>query len=183
MENTALGEIKFQTNADQSTLAKYKASDFIWGCKKNVTPTAETVVINSSHILTKVIVKVALGDGFTEEEKNAATISVQLLNLKTEASINLTDGTVSASGTVQTVKPYKNGNEWQAIIVPQSLANNTQLVVVDVNGVTYSLLSSMTFASGKKQTLTVNVARTDSGITIGLGDWETDDTDYGGSAS
>lgn len=174
--------VPFQVKADQSVLANYKASDFVWGMMKNVAPTEDLLSISTKHALANMIIKVAPGDGFTEESLAASTISVQVMNVKIAAGINLKTSSITPSGDAVTITPYNTGEYWRALIVPQTVADGTQLISVDINGVAYTLKRGFTFMSGKQSTFTVTVNKTNSGINIGLAGWETDDNDYGGEA-
>ena len=177
-----ISSLTFQTKSDQSALANYKASDLVWGELKQVAPTEDLLNISTSHILSNILIRVAPGDGFTAESLAASTISVQVMNLKTSASVNLRSGSVAATGDPASVKPYYNGEYWRAVIVPQTVVDGSQLIVVTVDGVPYTLKRGFTFLSGKRHTFTVTVKRTTSGINIGIGDWDDDGEDYGGEA-
>ena len=178
----ALSSLTFQTKSDQSAQADYKASDLVRGELKQVAPTEDLINIPTSHILSNMLIRVAPGDGFTAESLAASTISVQVMNLKTAAFVNLRSGSSAATGDATTVKPYYNGEYWRAVVVPQTVADGSQLIVVTVDGVPYTLKRGFTFLSGKRHTFTVTVNRTTSGINIGIGDWDDDGTDYGGEA-
>ena len=177
-----ISSLNFQTKADQSALADYKVSDLVWGELKQVTPTEDLLNIPTSHILSNMLIRVVPGEGFTEESLAASSVSVQVMNVKTCASVNLRSGSIAATGDATSVKPYFNGEYWRAVIVPQTVADGSQLIVVTVDGVPYTLKRGFTFLSGKRHTFTVTVKRTTSGINIGIGDWDDDGTDYGGEA-
>lgn len=172
----------FVTSADQSSENDYKASDFLWGKTAGVTPTAEVVQVGTKHILSKVVIDVKYGDGFTAESFAASTIKVGIRSVKTGATINLSNGEVTAAGVAAEVTPFKDGNLYRAIVVPQTVANSSSLIVVTVDGVEYALRKGFTFVSGKQHKFTVTVNKTGSGVNVGITDWETDDNDNGGSA-
>lgn len=172
----------FQTAADQSGLAAYKASDFVWGKTEGIAPTKETVSINTNHILSNVKIIVKPGDGFTAETLAAADLKVRVNDVLTEAVIDLADGSVTATGAAADVTPYDEGEYYRAVIVPQTVADGSELIVLTVNGVDYALKKGFTFRQGVKHKFTVTVNKTGNGINIGVGDWEEDEEDNGGSA-
>lgn len=163
----------FRVQANQSTLNAHKASDLVWGTRKAVTPTEERITITTQHIMSSLSINVVPGDGFSEEELAAANVSVEIMSMKTAANVDLTSGSATASGDTGSVVPYNAGTYWRAVLVPQTVADGSQLIVVKVNGEAYTLRKGFTFESGKKHSCTVTVKKSSSGISIGLGDWET----------
>lgn len=172
----------FAVKADQSSLADYKASDFIWGKASGVAPTSELIQIAANHIMSNVAIYLQPGDGFTTETFAAAEVSVAVRNVLTNAAVNLSDGTVAATGSAAEVIPYDEGTYYRAVIVPQVVADGTSLIVVTVDDTEYALKKGFTFVSGKQHKFTVTVNKTGSGINIGIGDWESGGEDNGGSA-
>ena len=171
----------FATKADQSSLANYKASEFLWGKTTGVTPTEEAVNITTNHTFSNALVILKPGDGFTEATLAAATKSVKICGVKTGATINLATGVATANGNATEVTPYLDGAQYRALIVPQATAEGA-LIVVTVDGVDYTLSRSMTFKANKQHKFTVTLNKVSNGVNVGIGGWETDEEDYGGSA-
>ena len=171
----------FATKADQSLLANYKASEFLWGKTTGVTPTEEAVNITTNHTFSNALVILKPGDGFTEATLAAATKSVKICGVKTGATINLATGVATANGNATEVTPYLDGAQYRALIVPQATAEGA-LIVVTVDGVDYTLSRSMTFKANKQHKFTVTLNKVSNGVNVGIGGWETDEEDYGGSA-
>ncbi len=172
----------FDLKEDQSTLANYKASDFLWGKAAGISPTESAVSITTKHIFSNAIIKVEAGEGFTAEALAAATVSVKLGQVKTQATINLTTGVATASGAAKQVIPLKETDSYRALIIPQTIAAN-DFIIVTVNGQDYKLNKEFTFVANQKHTFTVKVSRTSNGINVNIGSWDTDDTDHGGVAN
>lgn len=86
------------------------------------------------------------------------------------------------NGTASNVIPYKDGNVYRAIVVPQTV-EGTQLVTVTIDGYEYKLSQNITFVSGKRHTLNVTVKKLSNGVNVTIEGWEDDDVDYGGIAS
>ena len=171
----------FATKADQSSLANYKASEFLWGKTTGVAPTEEAVNITTNHTFSNALVILKPGDGFTEESLAAATKSVKICGVKTGATINLATGAATATGNATEVTPYLENGQYRALIVPQTTAEGA-LVVVTVDGVDYTLTRAMTFKANKQHKFTVTLNKVSNGVNVGIGGWETDEEDYCGDA-
>ena len=171
----------FATKVDQSTLANYKASEFLWGKVAGVTPTEEAVNITTNHAFSNALVILKPGDGFTEAKLAAATKSVKICGVKTGATINLATGVATATGNATEVTPYLENGQYRALIVPQTTAEGA-LIVVTVDGVDYTLSRSMTFKANKQHKFTVTLNKVSNGVNVGIGGWESDEEDYGGDA-
>ena len=171
----------FATKADQSSLENYKASEFLWGKTTGVAPTEEAVNITTNHTFSNALVILKPGDGFTEESLAAATKSVKICGIKTNATIDLATGVATANGNATEVTPYLENGQYRALIVPQTTAEGA-LIVVTVDGVDYTLSRSMTFKANKQHKFTVTLNKVSNGVNVGIGGWETDEEDYGGDA-
>lgn len=169
----------FATKANQSQLADYKASEFLWGKVSGVAPTEEAVNITTTHTFSNALVILKPGDGFTEESLAAATQSVKICGIKTNATINLATGVANATGNATEVTPYLENGQYRALIVPQTSAERA-LIVVTVDGVDYTLTRSMTFNANKQHKFTVTLNKANNGVNVGIDGWETDEEDYGG---
>jgi hypothetical protein len=154
----------------------------LWGKAANVAPTAEPVAITTNHSFSNILIYLEAGKGFTTETLAAATKSVTIKNIKTAATINLATGVATATGDVATVTPWNVGEYYRAMIVPQTVADGTDLITINVDGVDYTLATGMTFVANKQHKFTVTVNKPAGGVDIGIGGWDTDDNEYGGSA-
>ncbi len=181
VEGASTTALAFSTNANQSQLADYKASEFLWGKTSGIAPTKEAVSITTNHTFSNMVIVLKPGDGFTEESLAAATKSVKICGVKTGASIDLSTGVATATGNTTEVIPYLEGEQYRALIVPQTTAEGA-LVVVSVNGTDYTLSRSMTFKPNKQHKFTVTLNKVSNGVNVGIGGWESDEEDYGGDA-
>lgn len=173
----------FQIQADQSSTEKQKNSDFLWGWLADQEPTDKVLNITLNHIFSRAIVRVAPGEGFTEDELKNGTLSVRINGIRTQATINLSNGDVAVAGNAQTITPLKEQDlQYSAIIVPQQVAE-TGLITVSWNGADYTFTNSMTFTRGKQYTFTATLKKTSGGINIGIGGWEDAGEDYGGTVN
>lgn len=170
----------FATKADQSTLANYKASEFLWGKLGAVAPTEEAVKITTNHIFSNVVVILKPGNGFTAESLASANKSVKICGVKTNATIDLSTGVATANGNTTDVTPYLDGTQYRALIVPQSTAEGA-LLVVTVDGTDYILSRAMTFMPNKQHKFTVTPHMFSNGLNVDIGSWQVDEEDYGGA--
>lgn len=171
----------FATKADQSALADYKASEFLWGRTAGVAPTEEAVGITVKHTFSNVVVILKAGAGFTEETFAAASKSVRICNVRTAATVDLATGIATATGVASSVTPYNEGDYYRALIVPQTVAEGA-LIQATVNGTDYTLSRGFTFRANTQHKFTVTVNKVNNGVNIGIGGWDVDDSDNGGSA-
>ncbi len=176
---SSITEFPFKVSQDQSTENGYKTSDFMWGKVDGIAPTPDPVVITVNHSMSCLIVNLKAGTGWKEDDiKNT---EITLRGLRTSSLINLADGTVTADGDAMEMKPMQVGaGIFKALVVPQKVSDS-ELVRVKVGTNSYSLKTSIDLKSGRQHTCSVVVNRTGEGINIGIGPWETDDIDYGGS--
>ena len=168
----------FAVKADQSSVANYKASDFLWGKTTDVAPTKDAVGITVKHAMSNVIVKLIAGNGYTAEDIASATVAI--CGLKTNSTINLATGVVTATGDVAEITPMVENDYRRALVVPQSVSN-ADLIKVTIGDKVYTLNQSIEFKSGKQHTCTLTVERTNQGINIGIDGWETEGDDFGGT--
>lgn len=172
----------FTTKGDQSKLADYKASEFLWGKATGMNPTANAVPITTNRSMSNMLIYVVAGKGFTAETLAAANKSVKISSVKTSATVDLRTGVATATGSAAEVIPYNEGEYYRALIVPQTVADGSNLITVTVDGVDYTLAKGFTFKANTQHKFTVTVNKSSGGVDIGIGDWEIDDTDNGGAA-
>lgn len=181
MTLTSLEAQPFSIKEDQSTLENYKASELLWGKAAGISPTENAVSVTANHTLSAATIKVAAGNGFTTESLAAAQVSVKLNGIKIGSTINLQSGAITATGDAKSITPYKDGDTYRAIIVPQEIAES-DLITVTVDGRDFNLKKAFTFVAGKRHNFTVTVSKTSNGINVNIGSWNDDGTDNGGTA-
>ena len=168
----------FSVKGDQSDLYNYKASDFLWGKAVGVKPSKSPVAISTAHIMSNMVIDLVPGAGFTKEEFAAAEKSVTIGNVVLDASINLSTGGVTAKGEAKSITAYADGASYKAIVVPQSVAADTEMIVVTVGGVKYTSKEEFTFKPQTRHQFTVTVDKTAAGLDITVEDWKVDDEDH-----
>ena len=189
----------FTVQRDQSTasaegeLGGYEASDFLWGKVADVAPTTSVIRLPMQHRMANARVTLVEGTGFAAGEWAQTDKIVLAANLVREASINLADGTVSPTGEVEQTMtvPTRNGDEWRAIVVPQTVPSGVTLFSITIGGVPYkfSKNEAFTYVAGKMNNFSIRVdKKAASGqyvltlISESITPWENDLVSHDGSS-
>lgn len=176
--------MSFQIKADQSNPADYKAGDLLIGKTTDVKPTRNAVNINAKHIMSQMVITLSAGNGFTESSLASADVHVKINRLKTNATVHLATSEVTATGDVTDIIPLKDGTQYKALIVPQTVSEGN-LITVNVDGRDFNLAKVANFnafETGKRYNFTVTLSKTSNGVNVGITKWEDDGIDYGGTA-
>lgn len=163
----------FEIQKDQSKEAEYgmmgayEASDFLWGKAENNAPTQNVIKVSFRHIMASARITLAEGTGFEEGEWLAADKHVLVLNTRRQSEIDLSTGVVTAVGDVQNtgIIPYKDGDDFRAIVVPQTLQAGTALISVTIDGTVYQLVKEeeFEFVPSKQHNFTITVNKREAG--------------------
>lgn len=167
----------FSVKSNQSSVSDYKAGDFLWGKTSGVSPSASPVNILVKHLMSSLRIRLQASTGFTDSDLALANVSV--CGIKCNASVNLEDGTISASGATSEILTCKNNGTYNVIVPPQSVSG-TGLIKVVVNGTEYISDKTLNMESGKRYECTVTLERIGHGININISDWDSVDVDFGG---
>ena len=143
----------FEVKRDQSKpsengeMGGYEASDFLWGKVADVAPTTSVIRLPMKHRMANARVTLVEGSGFAAGEWAGTEKTVLVPNLIRKASINLADGTVTANGSVEATAtmPSRSGNEWRAIVVPQTVKAGVTLFSITIGGVPYKFAKNEAF--------------------------------------
>lgn len=171
----------FAVKADQSTEAAYKASDMMVGKAMKVSPTESAVVIPAGHVMSRAVIYIEPGNGFTKESLAKSAISVKINGVKCNSTVNLSTGVVTPVGETTSVLPLFADNSYKALIVPQTVASG-DLITVNVDGTDFNLNKGFTFESAKSHKFTVVLSKTSSGVNVNINPWDEDEVDNGGTA-
>lgn len=183
----AVGDItalSFSVKPDQSAEADYLASDLICASKITTTSTTATKELAFTHSLAKITVSLQPDATPTITEAQLKTAKIELLNTYLGSTFDLTTKTVAvvtngvATGTVIAKTAEQNTiSSSSAIIIPQTLAINTQFIKITI-GTTeyvYSIPSTpttgMTFAGGNDYKYTITVSATGIKVSSKITDW------------
>ena len=127
--------------------------------------TSTGVTLPFKHIMSKFIIKAIAGSGIT----SLAGMSVEITGLNTTASFNTATGALTSSGNSAAIVPrtIADGRQYEAIILPATLAADSVQVTLIVDGNPYVWNApELEFAAGTLQEWTLTVNRT--GITAVL---------------
>ena len=157
----------FEVKRDQSKpsengeMGGYEASDFLWGKVADVAPTTSVIRLPMKHRMANARVTLVEGSGFAAGEWAGTEKTVLAPNLIRKASINLADGTVTANGSVEATAtmPSRSGNEWRAIVVPQTVKAGETLFSITIGGVPYKFAKNeaFTYMPGKMSNFSIRV--------------------------
>ena len=173
----------FAVSTDQRDLNALKDSDFAWGKASGIYPTKDPISIITNHIMSSIKVYLEPGDGFTQESLQSADINVSLRGIRNNAYINLEWGSVSPTGDCVEMYLYHDSDCFRGIVVPQyAYEYEGFMIVVNVNGSEYKLKKDFEFQSGRRHRFTVRVNKTGNGVNVGIGGWDEDEGDNGGTA-
>lgn len=176
--SASVSTLSFSVQQDQSSESGYKASEFLYGSKKGVAPTAEPVLISTRHLMSCIRVELKAGTGWTDSDIAAASVSIS--GLQTAAEVSLSDGSLSAAGNVADIQPLSlGGGVYKALVIPQTVTDS-ELIRVKVGGNDYALKTSVTLVTGKQHKCSIVVNRTNEGINISIDPWE-DGDEFGGT--
>ncbi len=143
----------------------FEASDFLFGKVENVVPSENTVSIVFRHKMASVSVNLTKGDGWENDEAwESATKDVLIGNTITNSVIDLGTGTVTPTGEASQLNliPKKlNGDNWKAVVVPQTVQAGKDLVIVTVNGMVSTFTKDVEYQyyQGKMNTITLSVSK------------------------
>ena len=165
---------------DQSVEDNYKGADFLWGRTMGCIPSSDIVDITLHHVMSKAVIVLKAGNGFTEEELVSKEPTVRFLNVICNATFNLGTGCVDLDAATKSLIPYcSSALEHRAILLPQSVENQ-DIIEVKVGEAVYKLRKTMDLEGGKEYTFTVTVQRTEAGVNVGVSSWDVVDQDFGG---
>ena len=169
---------QFNVKSDQSVIDDYKSSDFLWGKTDNVFPSTAAVPIRTAHIMSKILLYLKAGDGFSDKEFAAANKSVKMSGLKTNSTIDISSGSVNAIGEDGEMIPYWTGEHYEALVVPQSISAENNLIIVTIGNDIYTLAKEFVFSSKTMHKLTVVVNKVSSSLDISIENWISEDDEH-----
>lgn len=164
-----VGNYDFELEGDQRKAAEYdklggyEASDFLWGKAEDNAPTASTIRLGFRHKMAGVRVTLNKGLGFTDEEWAAAQKQVVVTNTTRKSVINLRTGEVRAVGdpVVAGTIPMKVGDDFRAIVVPQTVPGGKTLISITIDGASYYFKKSadFTYIPSRQHNFTITVSK------------------------
>ena len=167
--------VSFYVKSDQSTHAGYTASDLMYAVANNVTPTANEVVLEFNHVLSKLVIDI-------DNQSSASIKDVYVSGVFGGAAYSMLGGyTIGDSGTIKAGK-LANASQgytdsYTLIIPPQQEIPNIAITTTTDKQYTFSVNEPIEFNSGKvrhlKVTITEDSVSTEIDATIR--DWSADE--------
>ena len=146
---------------EDGTMGDYEASDFLWGKVDGVEPTTNVIRLPLSHRMANARVTLVEGSGFEAGEWADLEKHVLVSNTVQNALIDLSTGEVIPDGPVSatSIIPSKRGDEWRAIVVPQTVAAGTVLFNITIGGIPYKFSKGEEFSyvAGKMNNFGIKV--------------------------
>ncbi len=143
------------------TMGDYEASDFLWGKVTGVAPTTNVIRLPMTHRMANARVTLVEGNGFAEGEWAQLEKQVLVANTMQDAVIDLATGTVTPCGEVgvSSIIPSKRGDEWRAIVVPQTIPSGTTMFSITLGGIPYKFVKNEAFEyiPGKMNNFSIRV--------------------------
>lgn len=196
---TSISAYPFEISKDQSKIAAhgliggYEESDFLYAKASDVAPTASRIPLNFQHKMAGVLVTIAEGSGFESGEFAALEKAVIVSSTVRKTEIDLATGAITPIGEapVAGIIPYKYGNDFRAVVVPQTVAANAPLFNITVDNSNYIYRkkvsgnpSDFTYIGGKLHKFTISVSKKEGGgidfelISEGITAWDTDNATH-----
>ncbi len=157
----------FEVKADQSTeaangeLGGYEQSDLLWGKVENVAPTDQAIRLPLRHRMSTARIDLIEGEGFENGEFAKLEKSAVIKNTRRNATVDLATGSVTATGDIQStgIVPYKYGDQFRAIIVPQTVAAGEILFAFSLGGKPYTFkkTEAFEFMQGKMHNFSIKI--------------------------
>jgi hypothetical protein len=156
----------FSVSTDQSAESGYLASDLVYASKTGQASTSDAVSLTFAHKLSQLQIVIQ-----NDANINLTNASVYVTGTKIATTFNPSTGTVgAASGDATAIKAanISAASTVYAIVVPQDIAANTELVKITTSDKTYiaKLTSAVTFAAGKAHSFTARIAPNEVELTL-----------------
>ena len=167
----------FSVGTDQSGDNAYKTSDLMYASITGITKTStdEQRKLTFNHLLSKIVVTLAKGTGMTDDEINAATVTLKDVIYK--GTFTASNGAFTAAANVAANKgdiviaSNAGTTAHAAIVVPQSVAGKKLEIAIGGNTKEYSIPAETTFSVGNVYSYTVTLAKTGITVTSSIGAW------------
>ena len=171
-------EYPFSVQLDQSSEENYWASDFLWGKVARVTPTPSAVSIRTKHSMSRIVVSIK-PNGFAANDWDTATKSIKICGTKTQSTIDLSTGVATAIGDAGVITPLfieqtNSTNTYMAMVVPQTIDDSSNFIVVTVDGKDYVYRKDYQFRANTQHNFSITVNKAAGSVDIAITEWDID---------
>lgn len=168
----------FSVATDQTSTANYRASDLMFAKLTEITkntPEADRV-LQFKHLFSKIVVRLLKGNGVTQDEIDAATITLGNNDLFSSVTFDVNEGTVTepTGAETMTIATDAGTSVHAAIVVPQEMTGKILTVALGGGEQSY-VFPGIEFKKGKKYTYTITVNKAELVVTTEIADWTTPD--------
>lgn len=144
----------------QNTAERYTSNDYMFAVAEEVMPTSENVPMVFRHVLSKIVVKLVAGEGYTESDMSGA--KVQLRRFNTNGVYDVVNGTFSDVENIGNIDMFNNNGIASAVVIPQQIQADENLIYITVGENVYAYKTDKVydFETGKinEFTATINKA-------------------------
>ncbi|MBP3552801.1 MAG: leucine-rich repeat protein [Bacteroidaceae bacterium] len=158
-------ERRQDTGTTGELLGGYEKSDFLWAKATGAQPLSP-IILRHQHLMAGIQLSLIEGEGFNGEWASLDK-AVAVTNTKLSSHINLQTGvvTVDDADTLTSIIPYRNGNEWRCVVVPQAVDAGKELIQIVIDGDLYSFTRSETtvYQAGKLSKFAIKVDKREKG--------------------
>ena len=177
----------------QTDVTGYEASDFLWAKAENLHPSSSIITLDHEHKMAGIQITLIEGIGFNEGEWESLVKQVMVENTRLGATISLQTGvvTVDSGSESAAITPLASGNDFRAIVVPQTVEADKTLISITVGGVSYAFKrpEAMSYLAGKLHKFTLEVGKSlpegdykFSLVQEAVVEWQNDPVSHNGTA-
>ena len=173
----------FTVSTNQTLSANYLTSDLLWCKVENQAKTENPITLTFTHKLAKINVSLTSTD-VSASDLESATISI--CGTKVATTFNPSTGALgTVTGNVEEIAAGTNTKTASAIIVPQTVAKDTKLIRVAIEGKVYyyTLPEDTEFVTGKSYSYTLTVKKKQLEISAKMNITNWSDTPLTGNAN
>ncbi len=129
------------------------------------------------HVLSKVRIEL-VSQEFTPAELSGAIVQINNVAIQGSASLNTAAVTAGSSRTTVTPRTDTDGSVYSALVMPQTIAQNTPIVTITLRGYpntpfTGTIQQNLTFVPGRENVITVTLRKTEIELSSTLENWQT----------
>lgn len=158
-------EHRQDTDATEHQLGGYEKSDFLWAKVIGAQPLTP-INLHHQHLMAGVQLSLIEGEGFNGEWASIDK-AITVANTRLSSHINLQTGQVTVDDNVSpsSIIPFRNGNDWRCVVVPQVIDAHKDLIQIVIEGEVYSYTRSETtvFPAGKISKFAIKVDKREKG--------------------
>lgn len=127
-----------ETNNEDKDLSGYEASDFLWAVTTDASPASPLISLKYHHLMAGIEIRLEQGDGFESGEWEQLEKSIVIVNTLERSTINLQAGNITPlDGETITIIPQQQGDKWRAIVIPQIIPAQQNLLAITIDGDSY----------------------------------------------